>query len=722
MSYKTNPISNRLKINKGWKNSYLPTKTLNYSRDISLWFKVYLLLKLFLNLKKIQLLSCEIRFDQQNQKILYLVINRKKTQRKKKRKKISLKKMKTPLRKKANKKSKFFLYNHLIYLKKISFWKQNLIQKKVLSKFWLTKPKTSIFSNTLKKVVNLRKTSLQKNKVFISKKQLRLKFYSKKQKQILSQKLRIKKINLALYARLFELTKYKEYPFLKKLTTNLKNKIDKNIQLINKLNNISAFLSVLNQNAYIDKKKNAVLNKLWIEKIKKKKIKFLQNCLKKEILSLNRTRFLRRKLPNFVFKNKKGLFSHIQQNGLKFLTKMMQLNLVLSLLQNKSNFATNSFLITRLKTKIKIEEKKKKLRKINILSENLQIKKVLRPKFDKILRKKQFFFKFYPVLIWALLKNKKKVKQKKTKQIQKKMDSFKKYSSFWDKKKFEEKKTKNFYVKKIQKINKLLNQKPLVKNYQYRLPYQKTYFEFLQFNTNLKLKYQIQNFVQKYFNIQVEAKIVHFLNAHKNKNYFRLAFPVWKKKKKRLIKKFMQKPEKQKNIFLTAKLQFATTMENRNEQKINNQNFVKSLNKKNLFVLAKKKIHNKRIQNSFRRLKGSKDFRHSFKYFIPTLIYFSRTLDPQPLADLLSKVVYKAKKQTWLLSSIRNILKMLKLGKNVGYKIALAGRINSSDKSRLIYITRKNVPLQVFDKNMNFAYSQAKARIGVFGIKIWIYF
>ena len=71
-----------------------------------------------------------------------------------------------------------------------------------------------------------------------------------------------------------------------------------------------------------------------------------------------------------------------------------------------------------------------------------------------------------------------------------------------------------------------------------------------------------------------------------------------------------------------------------------------------------------------------------------------------------------------MLNTIKDLLKLLPLGKNVGYKIALAGRINSSDKSRLIYITRKNVPLQVFDKNMNYAYSQAKTRIGVFGIKM----
>lgn len=71
-----------------------------------------------------------------------------------------------------------------------------------------------------------------------------------------------------------------------------------------------------------------------------------------------------------------------------------------------------------------------------------------------------------------------------------------------------------------------------------------------------------------------------------------------------------------------------------------------------------------------------------------------------------------------MLTALKNILKLIAFEKNVGYKIKVSGRINSSDKSRSIYIIRKNIPLQVFDKNMNFAYSQAKARIGVFGIKI----
>jgi len=307
-----------------------------------------------------------------------------------------------------------------------------------------------------------------------------------------------------------------------------------------------------------------------------------------------------------------------------------------------------------------------------------------------------------------------------------KTNSFKKYIFCESGKNFNTKKTKLRLAKKLQEINSSVKKNQTLKNYQYRLPYRKVYFNFLQLNTKLKLKYLIQNFVQKYFSIQVEAKIVHFLNAYKNQNYFRLVFPVWKKKKNQLIRKFRQGNWKQKQIFWSSQLQLVNTTKKISTPSAKNKyvtkNLTKSLKKKDLYILARRKIKNSRVKNSFKRIKGSKDFRHSFKYFIPSLMYFSRTLDPQVLVEILAKVVYKAKKQTWMLSNVKDILKMIKLGKNVGYKIALAGRINSADKSRLIYITRKNVPLQVFDKNMNFAYSQAEARIGVFGIKIWVYF
>ena len=297
---------------------------------------------------------------------------------------------------------------------------------------------------------------------------------------------------------------------------------------------------------------------------------------------------------------------------------------------------------------------------------------------------------------------------------------------FSNEKAFNQTKIKHNFSKHLKKIKSFVKKNQTLKHYQYRLPYKKNYFNFLHLMTQFKLKYLIQNFIQKYFNLQIEAKVIHFLNEQKNKNYFRLVFPIWKKKKSQFLRKFRQKKWKQKQIFLTSQLQFATTTKNIKLHKAENFLFkdktFKQLKKKTLSTLTQKKIKNSRIKNSFKRIKNSKDFRHPFKYFIPLLMHFSRTLEPQFLADILAKVLYKAKKQTWMLSAIKDILKMINLGRNVGYKIALAGRVNSSDKSRLIYILRKNVPLQIFDKNMNFAYSQAKARIGVFGIKIWVYF
>ena len=734
MSYKTNPIFNRLKVIKGWKNPYLPTKTLNYARDISLWFKVYLLLKLFLNLKKIQLLSCEIRFEQQNKKLLYLVINKKKTQRKKRKKiKISLKKVKTPLRKRINLHAMSYFYQNLIFLKRNSFWNQNVIHKKILSKFWLTKPKISTWINTLEKIINLRQTALKplrsfpKHKNFSPVKHIKLKFYTNKQKQILVQKSRIKKLNIILYEKLFALSQNKKSQFLYKFIDNLKKKIEKNKIAIQQINKIYEVLLLLNKSSSVKKKDHKIFKKLIFNRLQQKKFSILLKLFKTQFSSLNRTRFLKKHFPIFLLKVNKKLLSH--RSGLNagffkkefLLKKILQLNFLVAQMQNKNLLTKNYSMLSNLKWELE----RKTINKTSVILENFYLKTVLKSKFRKITIRKQFIYKFYRIYIWFLLRSKRK-KRKIYRRINKRFKL--------KKKKFNENlffsnepsltKNKNLFAKKLKEINYSVKKNQIVRNYQYRLPYRKIYFNFLQLNTKFKLKYLIQDFVQKYFSLHVEAKIVHFLNAHKNQNYFRLVFPVWKKKKNQLIRKFRQGNWKQKQIFLTSQLQVVTTKKKKSKAKITvpTSSLVKSLKKKDLYMLARKKIKNLRIKNSFKRIKGSKDFRHSFKYFIPALMYFSRTLDPQLLAELLSKVVYKAKKQTWMLNTIKDILKLINLGKNVGYKIALAGRINSSDKSRLIYITRKNVPLQVFDKNMNFAYSQAKARIGVFGIKIWVYF
>lgn len=74
MSYKTNPIALRTKYLTGWKSSFFPTKILNYSRDITCWLRIYLLLKGYLLLRNYKLLSCELRPAAHHAKIIYLTI------------------------------------------------------------------------------------------------------------------------------------------------------------------------------------------------------------------------------------------------------------------------------------------------------------------------------------------------------------------------------------------------------------------------------------------------------------------------------------------------------------------------------------------------------------------------------------------------------------------------------------------------------------------------
>ena len=377
MSYKTNPIFNRVKVIKGWKNPYLPTKTLNYSRDISLWFKVYLLLKQFLNLKKIQLLSFEIRLDQQNKKLLYLVINKKKVQKKRKKKKLSFKKIRTPLRKSINLNSIFFFYNDLKLLKQISFWNQNVMHKKILSKFWLTKPRISTWINTVEKNKNLRHFSKNKNKFlkkgnnFIPTQYAKINFYTKKQKQILAQKLKLQKINTVLYTKLFEIIQQRKIRFFKQWIFHLKKKINQNQIVIKKINLNYEFLLQLVKKESFKKNNNIFLKKRIISRFEQNKITILKKIIKKEFRSLNHLRFLRQKFPKFFLKFEKSISPRVSILNLRFLTKdsllkkVLHLNFLIAELQNKNFLPRNYFLTSNFKFALKEKEKKTQKKKQN---------------------------------------------------------------------------------------------------------------------------------------------------------------------------------------------------------------------------------------------------------------------------------------------------------------------------------------------------------------------
>ena len=100
----------------------------------------------------------------------------------------------------------------------------------------------------------------QKNQSFFylktSAQHLKSKFYTNKQKQILTQKLRIKKITNTFLVKLFELSQQKKSHILQKVINNLKKKIYKNQLEMKKIDKIYAFLLRVNKSSYKKKKKH----------------------------------------------------------------------------------------------------------------------------------------------------------------------------------------------------------------------------------------------------------------------------------------------------------------------------------------------------------------------------------------------------------------------------------------------------------------------------------
>lgn len=743
MSYKTNPIANRIKFNKGWKTSYLPTKTLNYARDISLWFKVYLLLKLFLNLKKIQLIFCEIRLDTQNQKVIYLLINRKGKENKKKRKNTNtalknlLNRVQTPLFKKNNAGAKFLLYKSLIATKQMSFWNQNGALKKTLSSSWLTKPKTTFWLNTLQKISFVRQKAFKvknfsekKNFVFVN--QLKSSISTKKQKQILTAIAKIKKKNQVLYGKLISILPQSQAPIFKKLISNVKISILNNTVQIQKLKKFYTFLLLATPSRSVKKKKQS--GKI-VARINQKKFRFLWKILKKKMNLFHRTRFLKKEFPFFLLQfRKKSQGNFIKKNSL--LKKILYLNFLKALFLNQSFLLKNHFFDKRFNLKNQLHKKtKRKEVTFPTPNKNLHFRIFLKNHFltkkkNQTLKQNPYFNFYYQSYIWLLFRKKKTQKRRKFrwKKIQRnlkfqiKKKSVKKYKKFLNQSKFLHFPLKKAKVQQLKFLRRSVKKQNLAAYYKYRRPYRKNYLNFVQLNTNFRLKYLIQDFLQKYFSVHMEAKIAHALDFYKNQSYFRLAFPIRKKKINQLLKKHRSAQWNQKKLFLASRLELGTAIKNKKKNP-NPKTIIltKTLTKEQVFNLSEKKRLKRRLSNDFRRMSQNRDFRLSFKYIIPTVMDFSRALEPQLLADALAKLIQKARKQTWMLNSIRLLLGLLPLPRSVGYKIVLTGRINSKNKTRSIYITKKQIALQIFSTKMNFAYAQVRARIGTFGLKIWVY-
>lgn len=786
MSYITNPISNRLKIIKGWKNALFPTKRLNYSHEIVLWFKLYLFLKTYLSLKKIQLLSCEMRLSEANTYILCISINKFGARKRRNNpKKLSLKKTKSPLRRRISKGAKFWLYKQeLSWLKQISIWQQNIIHKKMFSKLWISKPRfsswinlTTIIQKQRHQIKTYQKISRQnyfllarywKKYAFSHVKNLSLqkvkdKFWLAKQKKLLSLFLRTQKDMLLLQKQIFFLkTCRKKKPRFNLQKANiifwrLMNTLEKKKAIITQIEDL--YLFSYQQNSSVDWSQHTFfLKKPILEVQLKHKLKFFWKVLQAQLKSFTLKPLVKKQTPTSFMHLYSSDFpttlsyhflmptrSQIYQSRLEWyffsLSKMTGLINHFSLFKNRRRDMSKKILQTLL-----LLNRKKQSSDFFLQSSRVNFSSVQNIKDQKNER--------YP-LNFFLTKQLKKKNWRFHIRIRKvilKPRIILKALYLFQLIRFQQKiKPQRFIQKKKNPFPFSQKRSFLKTRFKYRIPYRQNYLRNLRFLTGYKVKFLIQNLIQRYFLLKMQVKILWPLNQFKNLKFYRLVFP---NKKKNYKKRGTRTPIKQYKAGIFGKRyvyigQMTTHLE---YSKIKQKSLKKSssrflnlwfFNKQNLFLKSKKNLctpklltqnlpkrnaylyekwkkKQKKKQNTLSQFKK----RVFIKRLVPSLMIFSKYLEPQLLADELAKVIKNVKKHRWILKDLHKILKTLPLKRGLGYKIALIGRINGARKTRLFSLTKfkQHKSHQTLSKNVNFAMSQAKARIGTFGIKVWTYY
>lgn len=163
MSFKTNPILSRLKIQKGWKQSTFPRKSSNYSRDITFMFKVYLLLTAYLALNNFRLLMCQVRNSITFSKTIYIVIVYSKSDNKTKKRmsKSRFLSFSSLQYLPQDKTAIYLMYNKLALLQQFTAYSHYIMRRKNPSRFWW---KTIKANNELLYIIYMRKLTNQINR------------------------------------------------------------------------------------------------------------------------------------------------------------------------------------------------------------------------------------------------------------------------------------------------------------------------------------------------------------------------------------------------------------------------------------------------------------------------------------------------------------------------------------------------------------------------------
>jgi len=93
------------------------------------------------------------------------------------------------------------------------------------------------------------------------------------------------------------------------------------------------------------------------------------------------------------------------------------------------------------------------------------------------------------------------------------------------------------------------------------------------------------------------------------------------------------------------------------------------------------------------------------------------------MAEHVAKEVGAARNHTQLIKGLENMVKWMEVipGLDTGIRIKISGRINGAQIASHYVISSGAIPLQTIHSNIDYAFSHAHNRMGVFGVKVWLF-
>lgn len=283
---------------------------------------------------------------------------------------------------------------------------------------------------------------------------------------------------------------------------------------------------------------------------------------------------------------------------------------------------------------------------------------------------------------------------------------------------------KNF-EENYKEISKRVKEKPNV--WQIRESFRKNYKKHVTLLTKYQYKLRLQELLRHYFKMNFEIKVVRPLVQFKNLKFLRLIHPLY-----RHYNPNPQSNATYKSTLRKFKIKSSTIIPLRNRYICMTDSTKRfssnpTYTKRNTYVFKKLKDkfqHQRKKELLEFTQSRLKDIRRKImiRNFMPIASLCIKYLNPQLLADFIAKEFERTKHHQAIIYGLANALKSLPFTRAKGYRIAIVGRINSSDKSRSFLINRNVFSRQNFSSKINFASTQARARIGSFGIKVWIFY